>query len=46
MIWKIHRFNDSELLQDAYKSLNGEAIDIEKYGKTEHDLAYNGFTEQ
>ena len=36
---EIHRFNDNELLQDAYKCSNGETIDINKYGKTEHDLA-------
>jgi len=36
---EIHRFNDNELLQDAYKCSNGEAIDINKYGKTEHNLA-------
>ena len=36
---EIHRFNDNELLQDAYKCSNGEAFDIDKYGKTEHDLS-------
>jgi len=36
---EIHRFDDDELLQDAYKCSNGEAIDIDKYGKTEHDLS-------
>jgi hypothetical protein len=36
---EIHRFNDNELLQDAYKCSNGEAFDIDKYGKAEHDLS-------
>ena len=36
---EIHRFNDNELLQDAYKCSNGEAIDTDKYNKTEHDLS-------
>ena len=35
----IHRFNDSELLQDACKCFDGEAIDMEKYSKIGHDLA-------
>ena len=35
----IHKFNDSDLLQDAYKCSNGEATDIGEYSKTEKSLA-------
>ncbi len=35
----IHRFNDCELLRDAYKCSNGECVDTSKYGKVEHDLS-------
>ena len=34
----VHRFDDNELLQDAYACANGERIDITKYGTEEHDL--------
>ena len=34
----VHRFDDNELLQDAYACANGEHIDITKYGAEEHDL--------
>ena len=34
----VHRFDDNELLQDAYACANGEHIDITNYGTKEHDL--------
>ena len=34
----IHRFDDNELLQDAYAYAQGEKVDISKYGSDEHDL--------
>ena len=34
----VHRFDDNELLQDAYACANGERIDITKCGAEEHDL--------
>ena len=36
---KVWRFNESELLQDAYTASNGGEIDFTRYGNTEHDLA-------
>ena len=35
----VHRFNDSQLLQDAYKCADGEKIEFDSYGHDEHDLA-------
>ena len=35
----VHRFNDSKLLQDAYKCADGDKIDFDDYGHDEHDLA-------
>ena len=34
----IHRFNESKLLQDAYKCANGEHIEFNDYTKEEHEL--------
>ena len=34
----IHRFNESKLLQDAYKCANGENIEFNDYTKEEHEL--------
>ena len=36
---KIWRFNEDQLLQDAYKARMGQIIDFTRYGNTEHDLA-------
>jgi len=36
---KVWRFNESELLQDAYAASNGEEINFSNYDKTEHPLA-------
>ena len=36
---KIHRFDDNQLLQDAYACADGNDIDTNKYGIGEHDLA-------
>lgn len=36
---KIWRFNECQLLQDAYKAKMGQAIDFTRYDKQEHDLA-------
>ncbi len=36
---KIHRFDDSLLLQDAYRASEGQAIDISKYGNEEQNFA-------
>ena len=33
------RFNEDQLLQDAYKTRMGQIIDFTRYGNTEHDLA-------
>ena len=33
----IHRFNESKLLQDAYKSANGENTEFDDYTKEEHE---------
>ena len=33
------RFDDNELLQDAYKASNGEAIDYTTYGNVENELS-------
>ena len=35
---EVHRFNESKLLQDAYKCANGESIEFNDYTKEEHDL--------
>ena len=35
---QVHRFNESKLLQDAYKCANGESITFNDYTKEEHDL--------
>ena len=34
----MHRFNDNNLLQDAYKCANGENIECSDYTKEEHDV--------
>jgi len=36
---EVHRFNDSKLLQDAYKCAYGEQIQFDDYTKEEHDLS-------
>ena len=36
---KVWRFNENELLQDAYAASNGDAIDFTKYNNQEHELA-------
>ena len=33
-----HRFDDNELLQNAFACANGESIDTSKYGADEYDL--------
>ena len=35
---QVHRFNDSNLLQDAYKCANSDDINFDDYTKDEHDL--------
>ena len=35
---EVHRFNESNLLQDAYTCANGESIEFNDYTKEEHDL--------
>ena len=35
---QVHRFNDSKLLQDAYRCANGDDINFDDYTKDEHDL--------
>ena len=40
-----HRFNESKLLQDAYKCANGVVIEFNDYTKQEHDLCL-GWTNQ
>ena len=35
----IHRFNDNQLLQDAYTCSNGGTMDFNRYDNTEGDLA-------
>ena len=35
---QVHRFNDRNLLQDAYKCANNDDINFDDYTKDEHDL--------
>ena len=38
-LWKVWRFDDNELLQDAYKASYGETIDYTTYGDVENELS-------
>ena len=35
---QVQRFNECDLLQDAYRCANGESIGFDNYTKEEHDL--------